>query len=63
VRRVAVDTFPAADVLDLSDELTADETTCAAVLALRFQLAALYLGLAAGTTGGTTTYAPARPRE
>jgi len=33
------------------------------LLALRFQMAALYLGLAAGTTGGTTTYAPARPRE
>ena len=63
VRRVAVDTFPAADLLDPAAELTADETTCATVLALRFQLAALYLGLAAGTTGGTTTYAPARPRE
>ncbi|HEY7591750.1 MAG TPA: hypothetical protein VH969_01245 [Actinophytocola sp.] len=63
VRRVAVDTFPAADLLDPAEEITADETTCAAVLALRFQLAALYLGLAAGTTGGTTTYGPARPRE
>ena len=63
VRRLAVDAFPAADLLDPADEITADETTCAAVLALRFQLAALYLGLAAGTTGGTTTYAPARPRD
>jgi hypothetical protein len=64
VRRVAVDAFPAADLLDPAEELTAaDETTSAAVLAMRFQLAALYLGLAAGTTGGTTTYAPARPRE
>lgn len=63
VRRLATDTFPAADLLDPAAEITADETTCAAVLALRFQLAALYLGLAAGTTGGTTTYAPARPRE
>ena len=43
--------------------LVAAWTTCAAVLALRFQLAALYLGLAAGTTGGSTTYAPAKPRE
>ena len=63
VRRLAHEAFPAADVLEPADEITADETTCAAVLALRFQLAALYLGLAAGTTGGTTTYAPARPRE
>lgn len=63
VRRLAVDTFPAADLLSVSDEITADETTCAAVLALRLQLAALYLGLAAGTTGGSTFYAPARPRE
>jgi hypothetical protein len=63
VRRVATEAFPAADLLDPAEEITADETTCAAVLALRFQLAALYLGLAAGTTGGTTTYAPARPRE
>jgi hypothetical protein len=63
VRRLAVETFPAADLLDPAEEITADETTCAAVLALRFQMAALYLGLASGTTGGTTTYAPARPRE
>jgi hypothetical protein len=64
VRRLAGDTFPAADLLAPAEEITADETTCAVVLALRFQLAALYLGLAAGTTGGTTSYyAPARPRE
>ncbi len=62
-RRLAVDTFPAADLLAPAEEITADETGCAAVLALRFQLAALYLGLAAGTTGGSTFYAPARPRE
>ena len=42
---------PAADLLAPAEEITADETTCAAVLALRFELAALYLGLAAGTTG------------
>jgi Bacterial phospho-glucose isomerase C-terminal SIS domain len=62
-RRLAADTFPAADLLAPAEEITADETTCAAVLALRFQLAALYLGLAAGTTGGSPFYAPARPRE
>ena len=64
VRRMATDNFPAADLLEPAAEITStDETTCAAVLALRFQMAALYLGLAAGTTGGTTTYAPVRPRE
>jgi len=64
VRRLAVDTFPAADLLAPAEELAADETACAAVLALRFQLAALYLGLASGTTGGSTSYyAPTRPRE
>ena len=62
-RRLAAETFPAADLLAPAEEITADETTCAAVLALRFQLAALYLGLAAGTAGGSTFYAPARPRE
>ncbi|HTF08044.1 MAG TPA: hypothetical protein VK659_07730 [Asanoa sp.] len=46
VWRLAVDSFPAADVL-----------------ALRFELAALYLGLASGTTGGSSRYAPARSRE
>jgi hypothetical protein len=62
-RRLATETFPAADLLTPAEEITADETTCAAVLALRFQLAALYLGLAAGTAGGSPFYAPARPRE
>ena len=63
VRRLAVDSFPAADVLAPSEESTADEAANAAVLALRFELAALYLGLASGTTGGSSRYAPARSRE
>jgi hypothetical protein len=63
IRTLAEETLPGADVVALSEEITADETACSAVLALRFELAALYLGLAAGTTGGTTRYAPARPRE
>lgn len=63
IRRLAGDRLSAADVLAPAEEITADETACAAVLALRFELAALYLGLAAGTTGGTARYAPARPRE
>ncbi|GAB3459057.1 hypothetical protein [Actinophytocola sediminis] len=62
-RRLATDTFPAADLLAPAEEITADETARAAVLALRFQLGALYLGLAAGTTGGSPFYTPARPRE
>ncbi|SER83756.1 hypothetical protein [Actinokineospora terrae] len=59
VRRQAHETLPAADLIAPAEEITADEPTRAAVLALRFELAALYLGLAAGTTGGTGRYAPA----
>ncbi|GAA2963694.1 SIS domain-containing protein [Actinokineospora diospyrosa] len=59
VRRQAHETLPAADVIDPAEEISADEPTRAAVLALRFELAALYLGLAAGTTGGSGRYAPA----
>ncbi|SDD21450.1 SIS domain-containing protein [Actinokineospora iranica] len=57
-RRLAAETLPGADVLAPAEEITADEPTNAAVLALRFELAALYLGLAAGTTGGSGRYAP-----
>jgi hypothetical protein len=63
VRRLAADMLPDADLIAPAEEITADTTACAAVLALRFELAALYLGLAAGTTGGATRYTPARPRE
>lgn len=63
VRRLATDTFPAADLLAPGEDINADEPTAAAVLALRFQLAALYLGLAVGTAGGNPFYTPARPRE
>jgi hypothetical protein len=63
IRRLAADTLPDADIITPAEEITADETSCAAVLALRFELAALYLGLASGTAGATARYAPARPRE
>ena len=63
VRRLAAEMLPDADLIAPAEEITADTTAVAAVLALRFELAALYLGLAAGTTGGTTRYTPARPRE
>jgi hypothetical protein len=60
VRRLAAETLPGADVLAPVEEIGADAPACAAVLALRFELAALYLGLAAGTTGGSGRYASAR---
>lgn len=60
MRRLAADTLPGADVLAPIEELGADAPACAAVLALRFELAALYLGLASGTTGGSGRYASAR---
>lgn len=61
VRRLAAQTLPHADVIAPAEEITGDEPTCAAVLALRFELAALYLGLAAGTTGESGRYTSARP--
>jgi hypothetical protein len=57
-RRGAEDMFSAADVLDIADELGLPEPVLAAVLGLRFELAALYLGLAAGTIGGANRYTP-----
>ncbi|MFC0109898.1 hypothetical protein [Kibdelosporangium aridum] len=58
-RHMAADTLPGADVLVPAEEVGADEPVRAAVLALRFELAALYLGLAAGTIGGSGRYASA----
>jgi hypothetical protein len=58
-RHMAADTLPGADVLVPAEEVGADEPARAAVLALRFELAALYLGLAAGTIGGSGRYASA----
>jgi hypothetical protein len=59
VRRQAAETLPGAEVIALMEEISADAAACAAVLALRFELAALYLGLASGTTGGSGRYATA----
>lgn len=58
-RRRVGELLPSADVLAPADEIVADEAGRAAVLALRFELAALYLGLAAGTIGGAGRVAPA----
>lgn len=58
-RREAEEMFgAAADVLDVADELGLPEPALAAVLALRFELAALYLGLSAGTIGGANRFTP-----
>ncbi|MFL6144441.1 MAG: hypothetical protein ACJ72N_21580 [Labedaea sp.] len=59
MRRLAGETLPGADVLAPVEEISADAPARAAVLALRFELAALYLGLAGGTTGGSGRYASA----
>lgn len=58
-RHYAEDMFPGLDILVPADEIGGDEPARAAVLALRFELAAVYLGLAAGTIGGTGRYAQA----
>ncbi len=52
------ESLPSADVQAPADEITADDAGRAAVLALRFELAALYLGLAAGTIGGAGRATP-----
>jgi hypothetical protein len=57
-RRSTEATMPGADMILLADEVSGGEAVCAAVLALRFELAALYLGLAAGTIGGSGYFAP-----
>jgi hypothetical protein len=56
---IAESTFEGADVVAPREEVEGDELARAAVLALRFELAALYLGLAGGTIGGAGTLAPA----
>ncbi len=57
-RNRAEDLFSGAEVLAPADEIEADEPALAGLLALRFELAALYLGLAAGSIGGAGRYAP-----
>ncbi|WP_142001782.1 hypothetical protein [Amycolatopsis cihanbeyliensis] len=51
--------LPGADVLAPAGEIEAAEPARAAVLALRLEMAAIYLGLATGTIGGAG-YAPTR---
>ncbi len=58
-RYQAEDVLPGADVIALAEEIETDEIVRAAVLALRFELAAVYLGLAVGSIGGAGRYTPA----
>ncbi|OZM73686.1 hypothetical protein CFN78_09205 [Amycolatopsis antarctica] len=58
-RHRADDALPGVDVVAPAEEFDADETARAAVLAMRFELAAVYLGLATGTIGGAGRYTPA----
>lgn len=57
-RNQAGELLASADLLAPAEEISADEAGRAAVLALRLEIAALYLGLAAGTIGGTGHAAP-----
>lgn len=54
-RRAATAVLPGADLVMPLEEITGDEVTCAAVLAARFDQAALYLGLATEALGGAGT--------
>lgn len=57
-RLAATDMLPGADLLAPADETRGGLAVRAAVLALRFQMAAVYLGLATGALGGPGRYAP-----
>ena len=58
-RYEASHTLPGAGVIAPADEISGDDPVRAGVLALRFELAAVYLGLAAGSMGGAGHFAPA----
>jgi hypothetical protein len=57
-RQAATGALSTADELAPGDEVTGDEPLLAALLASRFDLAGLYLGLATGTLGGPGLTAP-----
>jgi hypothetical protein len=57
VRHAATGLLPGADLLAPGDETKGGLAVRAAVLALRFELTAVYLGLASGTLGGPGRYA------
>ena len=57
-RQAATGALASADLIAPADEVSGDEPLLAALLASRFDLAALYLGLASGTLGGPGLTAP-----
>jgi hypothetical protein len=59
-RQAATGALATADELAPGDEVAGDEPLLAALLASRFDLAGLYLGLATGTLGGPGLTAPVR---
>jgi hypothetical protein len=58
VRMSATELLPGADLLAPADETRGGAAVRAAVLALRFEMSAIYLGLATGALGGPGRYAP-----
>ncbi|HWC81285.1 MAG TPA: hypothetical protein VG756_15130 [Pseudonocardiaceae bacterium] len=59
VRRAATELLPGADVLEVAEGTSGEASVRAAVLALRVELAAVYLGLAGGSLGGPGRHAAA----
>ncbi|RJQ81053.1 hypothetical protein D5S17_05890 [Pseudonocardiaceae bacterium YIM PH 21723] len=57
-RQAATASLPGADLVAPADEVRSGDIARAAVLALRFDMAAIYLGFAAGTIGGPGLFAP-----
>ena len=57
-RLAATDDLPAADLVLPAEETTGGTAVRAAVLALRFEMASVYLGLASGMLGGSGRYEP-----
>ncbi|SDX75261.1 hypothetical protein SAMN05421504_103710 [Amycolatopsis xylanica] len=57
-RYQAEEMLPGVDRIAPAEEIEADEPIRAGVLALRFELAAVYLGLAAGSIGGAGQFSP-----
>lgn len=58
LKRSVGELFPSADLMDVGADIDGDELVRAAVLALRFEIAATYLGLAGGMIGGADRYTP-----
>ncbi len=57
-RLAATGDLPGADLVEPAEETTGGTVVRAAVLALRFEMASVYLGLASGMLGGSGRYEP-----